>query len=455
MSSLALICQNMGAEVSGVDMAYYPPVSVKLKEEGIPCHPMEKFNCLIEKWKPDILITGNALNGKSEEAAAIVSGNIPYYSMPSFIEEFLLENKKSIVIAGTHGKTTTTTMFSELLTSIGENPSYMIGGIPEFSGTNAAYTGNDGYFIIEGDEYDTAFFDKGPKFFHYRPDISVITSIEFDHADIYDDLDKIFDNFRKLSEITEKKIILCKDYENNRKLYSFIPQEKLLTYSISDNSADIFIENNGREGVFMKFSAHMSGKTHDFKTPFFGNQNLMNLGALISFLYLEGFEFNQTLKNSFETMKGIKRRQECLGTINGGYIYSDFAHHPTAAELTLNSFRDFFPGKEIYIVFDPATNSNNLNIFEQKYTEVFFNADKVVIGHPPKLEKFPKEQRFSPDRVVRTINIHSDVPRAFYYEDVEDVVLWVKENSNENSVTVVMSNSGFNDFFTKISKYLK
>ncbi len=454
MSSLALICKDLKAQVKGVDLAYYPPVSTKLEEEGIPCYQMDQLNSLVNDWKPDIIIVGNALNGKSDEARFILESGLKYYSMPSFIEEFLIDIKKSVVIAGTHGKTTTTTMFSELLFSIGKNPSYIIGGIPDFSGTNASYKKGEGYFVIEGDEYDTAFFDKGPKFLHYKPSISVVTSIEFDHADIYDDLEKIFDNFKKLTEITEKKVILCKDYKNNGKLASLIPPEKLRTYSVSDPTADIFLEKTGREGGFMKFSALINGETHHFKTPFFGDQNLMNLGALISFLHLEGIEFDDSLKEGFETMKGIKRRQECIGSINGGLIYSDFAHHPTAAELTFNSFRQFFPDKEIYVIFDPATNSNNLNIFEQKYTEVFINADKVVIGHPPKLDRIPQEKRFSPQRIVKTINIHSGSEKAFYIKEVDDIISWINDNSNPDSVTVVMSNSGFYDFFTKIRSFL-
>jgi len=455
MSSLALICKDMGAEVEGVDLAYYPPVSTKLEEENIPCHTMDKFDYLTKEWSPDIVIIGNALNGKSDEAAFLLNSGLKYYSMPSFIEEFLVPGKTSVVISGTHGKTTTTTMFSELLSSIGRDPSYIIGGIPEFSGTNASYTYGDGYFVIEGDEYDTAFFDKGPKFLHYRPDITIITSIEFDHADIYDDLETIFENFRKLVDITRKKVILCRDYENNCKLEKFIPPEKLITYSTKDKSADVFIEKTGRDGLLMSFSAQIKGASYFLRSPFFGDQNLMNLGALVSFLYLEEFEFNDKLAASFEKMKGIKRRQELIGMVNGGAIYSDFAHHPTAAELTFNSFREFFPEKEIYVVFDPATNSNNLNIFELQYTEVFLNADKVVIGHPPKLEKFPEEKRFSPERVVKTINIHAEKEKAFYIENIDDIISWIKENSNSDSVTVVMSNSGFNDFFTKIKFLLK
>jgi UDP-N-acetylmuramate: L-alanyl-gamma-D-glutamyl-meso-diaminopimelate ligase len=455
MSSLALICKNLKAEVKGVDLAYYPPVSTKLEEEGILCYKMDKLQSLVKEWIPDIVIVGNALNGKGDEAAFLLESGLKYYSMPSFIEEFLIPGKTSVVISGTHGKTTTTTMFSELLSSIGKDPSYIIGGIPEFSGTNASYTQGEGYFVIEGDEYDTAFFDKGPKFLHYSPDIAIITSIEFDHADIYDNLETIFENFRKLIDITRKKVVLCRDYENNRQLEKFVPPEKLITYSTKDKSADVFVEKTGRHGLLMSFCAHIKGNTHCFETPFFGDQNLMNLGALVSFLYLEEFEFNDKLATSFEKMKGIKRRQELIGMVNGGAVYSDFAHHPTAAELTFNSFREFFPEKEVYVVFDPATNSNNLNIFEQKYTEVFIKADKVVIGHPPKLDRIAEEKRFSPVRVVKTINIHSDEKKAFYIQYVDDIIDWIKENSNPNSVTVVMSNSGFNDFFTKIKSVLE
>jgi len=192
VSSIALICKKMGAHVIGVDLAYYPPVSTKLKEENIPCHNMDRFFDIIENDKPDLIVVGNALGGKSKEAEFITKGTIPFYSMPSFMEKFLFDKKHPVVIAGTHGKTTTTTIFSELLTGIGRNPSYMIGGIPEFSGTNAAFSEDESYFVIEGDEYDTAYFDKGPKFLHYMPETSVVTSIEFDHADIYDSVDAIF-----------------------------------------------------------------------------------------------------------------------------------------------------------------------------------------------------------------------------------------------------------------------
>lgn len=452
VSSLALICKSQGAEVIGVDLAYYPPVSTKLEEENVRCYKMDRFYELVENEKPDIIVVGNALNGKSKEAEFIMNSDIPYYSMPSFIEEFLMPEKRSVVLSGTHGKTTTTTMFSEVLTDLGHEPSYVIGGIPDFSGTNAHFKPGAGYFVIEGDEYDTAFFDKGPKFLHYKPDVAIVTSIEFDHADIYDSIDKIFSNFKKLVEITTDKIILCLDFEFNRKLLSEIPNEKLFTYSVEDESADAFVFQKGRVENKMVFSVKFrDGEEFELKTPFFGKQNLMNLGSLVSFLKLEGMDLNSdAVKNSFAGMQGIKRRQELLGKINGGLIYSDFAHHPTAVDLTLGSFRDFFPEKEVYVIFDPATNSNNQNIFEDQYIEIFKKADKVVIGHPPKLDRFPPEKRFSPQRVISSINSSSQIEKAFYFKDIDDIINWVKANSSEKTVTVVMSNSGFYDFFTKI-----
>lgn len=451
MSSLALICKSQGAEVIGVDLAYYPPVSTKLEEESVRCYGMDQFYDLVDTEKPDIIVVGNALNGKSEEAEFILNSGIPYYSMPSFIEEFLLPSKRSVVLSGTHGKTTSTTMFSEVLTSLGKEPSYVIGGIPDFSGTNAHFKQGSGYFVIEGDEYDTAFFDKGPKFLHYKPDVTIVTSIEFDHADIYDSIDKIFSNFKQLTEITTDKVILCKDFEHNRLLAQMIPQERLFTYSVDDDSADAFAFQSGRDSNMMVFSVKFIDGEFKFKTSFFGKQNLMNLTALISFLKLEGFDLSSDeVKNAVAHMKGIKRRQELLGKINGGLIYSDFAHHPTAVDLTFESFREFFPEKKVFVIFDPATNSNNQNIFEDQYKNIFQKADKVVIGHPPKLEKFPPEKRFSPERVISGINESAGTEKAYYFKDIENTIDWLKNNSAEDTVTVVMSNSGFYDFFTKI-----
>ena len=455
VSSLALTCKKMGAEVIGVDLAYYPPVSTKLKEENIPCFGMDRFFEIIENDRPDLIVVGNALGGKSKEAEFITKGTIPFYSMPSFMEEFLFENKHPVVIAGTHGKTTTTTIFSELLDGIGKNPSYMIGGIPEFSGTNSAYSEEESYFVIEGDEYDTAFFDKGPKFLHYKPETSVITSIEFDHADIYDSVDAIFANFRKLVDITRKRVILCLDYAYNRKLLEFIPENKLFTYSTSDVSADAFVSFEKRVDNSMEFSVRFkNGKKFLFRSPLFGDQNLMNLGALVSFLQCEGFDLEdkKTLR-VFEGMKGIKRRQELIGRINGGLVFSDFAHHPTAVRLTLDSFIKFYPEKKVSVIFDPATNSNNQNVFEKEYTQIFKAAQKVVIGHPPKLNNFPPEIRFSPERVVGEINAEAGHEKAFYIKEIESVIKWLTENSSTDTVTVIMSNSGFYEFFTKIIPY--
>lgn len=454
VSSLAIICKRAGATVIGTDLEYYPPVSTKLEEEKIPCYGMEKFYDLVKDEKPDLIVVGNALNGKSEEAAFILKSDIPYYSMPSFMENFLLDGKSPVVISGTHGKTTTTTVFSEVLVGIGKNPSYMIGGIPEFSGTNAAFSEGAGYFVIEGDEYDTAFFDKGPKFLHYKPETTIVTSIEFDHADIYDSVDSIFKNFKKLVDITKKRVILSLDFDYNLKLRELIPAEKLFTYSISDKSADLFVKFEERHGKLMYFSATLkNGEKYFFETPLFGMQNLMNLGALVSFLKCEGFDLKDSkILETIRTLKGIKRRQEYLGSINGGLIYSDFAHHPTAVKLTLESFIDFFPEKKINVVFDPATNSNGQNVFEKQYTEIFKKADKVVVGFPPKAFKFPPENRFEPERVVATINAETP-DKAVYLKDINDTVNWVKTNSGENTVTVIMSNSGFDGFFGKIADF--
>jgi len=398
MSSVALNAKNIGAFVYGVDSAFYPPVSDILKENDIPYFEMTQFTEILEKNRPDIIVVGNALSGKSAEADIIRNSDIPYYSMPSFMETFLLPGHTSVVVSGTHGKTTTSSILSEFLTGCNQKTSYFIGGVPLFSGKNAHFE-DSGYYVLEGDEYDTAFFDKGPKFLHYMPDISIVTSIEFDHADIYNNLEEIYQNFLKLTKITKKKVAVCIDYETNRRLLSEIPEEKRWTYSISDKTADLYLEKIGREERFTVFRYFVKGKVKgEYLFPLIGNQNLMNLAALLSVKEIEEIEPEETLMNSvLKNIHPIKRRQEYLGKINGGLIYNDFAHHPTAVNLTLSGFADFFAEKKILAVFDPATNSNARNVFESGYKDAFEKADKIAIGKPPKAGSIPENERFSPE----------------------------------------------------------
>lgn len=455
VSSVALICQDLGANVIGTDLNYYPPVSDSLKRAGIACYPLTDLAGLIENEKPDIIVVGNALAGKSAEAEMILKSGIPYYSMPSFMEEFLFENHRNIVAAGTHGKTTTTTILSEVLCAMGEKVSYMIGGIPNFSMKNAQFE-ESGYFVIEGDEYDTAFFDKGPKFLHYKPDISIITSIEFDHADIYNNVEEIFENFKKLIKITSKKTILCIDFENNRKMLALFPRELFFTYSTKDKKADLFLEKTTVKERFTGFKYYVNGReSREFFTPYFGDQNLMNFAALMSVLELEKMAQNPKLFDAIKGLKGVKRRQEYLGKINNTPTYSDFAHHPTAVKLTLDGFRELFPEAKFNIVFDPATNSNSRNIFEKDYLECLSVADNILISKPAKLDRTPPEERFSPQRVAEAINAKKEHESAFFIPETDDVLKWLLEKSSlNNSVNIIMSNSGFGGLFDKLKQYL-
>jgi len=454
MSSLAITVKRLGAYVYGFDEAFYPPVSTALESEDIPLLKPEMIDDVIENDRPDIIVIGNALRGKSAEAMKLIDSGIDYYSMPSFMEEFLIPGHRSIVAAGTHGKTTTSTIISEFLSKHGMKPSYLIGGIPLFSMTNAAYE-KDGYFVIEGDEYDTAFFDKGPKFLHYKPDISIVTSIEFDHADIYSSIDAIFENFRKLVKITGKRVVISTDFENNRKLIGEFERDRFFTYSVENSDSDLFLKRDGMDGRRAIFSYYISNEPMgSFTVSLFGKQNLMNIAALLSFIHVEKIEIErgelQRILNSFE---GIKRRQEYLGTINSGLIFNDFAHHPTAVDLTLSGFRDAFPEREIFILFDPATNSNSRKLFEKRYESIFLKADKVVIGKPAKLDRVPPEERFSPVRVVDNIERNRG-DSAFYFEKSDDILRWLRDEMSENSIAVIMSNGSFSGLFNKLPQIL-
>ncbi len=452
MSSAALMAQKSGAVVSGVDNAFHPPVSDILERAEIKCFPMENFSGIMETNPPDMLIVGNALSGRSKEADIVRKTSIPVYSMPSFLETFLIGDKKSLVVAGTHGKSTTSTMISEYLFNSGSSPSYFIGALTGFSGTNAELDSGP-FFVLEGDEYDTAFFDKRPKFLHYQPFISIITSIEYDHADIYDSVDDIFSRFRELVEITRKRVIICSDCELNRKLVENCDRDKFFTYSMIDRNADLFAEKTGRTEKGLVFSVNVKGKTiENISIPMIGEQNILNCLSLISFLFCEEIlPDDNMLREKIGKIKGLKRRQEFLGTVNGGSIYSDFAHHPTAARLTTEGFRDFFREKKINVVFDPATNSNNQNVFEDEYISVFSTVDAFCLGRPPKLHRFPPEKRFRPEQVVKEVEKTTE---AAYCEKPEDVINWIKTYSGPDSVTIIMSNSDFSGVFKKLSSIL-
>ncbi len=456
VSSAALFAQRLGARVIGTDFAYYPPVSDALREAGIAEHPLTETIPLIEREKPDLVVVGNALSGKSPEAAYILSCGIPYYSMPSFLEEFLIPGHTSVVVAGTHGKTTTTTLIAEMLAALGRRPSYMIGGIPLFSMTNAAFEKN-GYFVIEGDEYDTAFFDKGPKFLHYRPDIGIVTSIEFDHADIYASLDAIFESFRKFTAIIKKKCILNIDFPNNRRLLTLFPRELFFTYAAGDPAADLFVRRTGNRGRFMTFRVRVGEwETPEFESPLFGEQNLMNLGALCAFLHIEGFDLSSPeVSAAIRGLHGVKRRQEYLGLLNGAPVYSDFAHHPTAVRYTFASFRELFGAKRYIVVFDPATNTNARNIFEEEYARIFTEADLFFIGKPAKTSGLSEEEKFNPERLCAAINRLKGYPAARFTPEVDQIIDALRTEANKESVVIVMSNGGFGGFFGKLVPYLQ
>ncbi len=452
MSSLALTLKKLGADVSGFDLAFYPPVSTLLEEAEITLFTPTEFENIMDTNPPDVVIVGNALNGKSREAEIVKTSKVPFYSMPEFMEKFLLPNHRNVVIAGTHGKTTTTTIFTEFLTKAKMNPSYFIGGVPLFSGKSSDFY-EKGYYFLEGDEYDTAFFDKGPKFLHYLPKITIITSIEFDHADIYSSVEEIYDRFKTLVDITKEKVILSIDYERNRNLIEAFGEKKFFTYSISDETANLYIKKIKTEGLTTCFNYSINGKFQEtLSVPMFGDQNLMNIGALLAFLHVEGIDFIDK-QPIFDSLKGIKRRQEFIGFLNGAMIFSDFAHHPTAARLTFDGFRKAFPDKKICVLFDPATNSNARKVFEDEYFEIFKDSDLFVTGSPAKLSRLKEgEEPFSSDRLVTKINNYSSSFKAFHINESERLIKFLKTKCDENYIAVIMSNGSFNGFMKDIEK---
>ena len=444
MGTLACMLQEAGYEVSGSDQNVYPPMSDFLKEKGIKL--FKGFDPDNINFKPDLVVIGNAVTKDNVEARAVIEQKIPYLSMPQALNKFFAKNKKVILVTGTHGKTTTASIMAYLLYVAGYDPSFMIGGI--LQNFNSSYhIGNGEYFVIEGDEYDTAFFDKGPKFMHYDPVITVNTGIEFDHADIFDDLDHIKEIFKNLLKKLEPNTLLIALNENKT-------LDEILEF------ANCRIEKFGMNSKFWSFNNYMvdSGKALfeiitpekeviKIKTSLMGKHNIMNMLAVACAARELGISGN-VLKTAFEKFSGIKRRQEIRGIKNGITIMDDFAHHPSAVRETVSAVKPFYKQGRIIAVFEPGTNTSMRNIFQAIYPESFTGADIVCIKEPSGIAKIPEKERLSAKQLVKDIAA-KDI-QAIYFQNTELIVNFVSKQAKKGDLVLVMSNKGFDNIHLKI-----
>lgn len=450
MASMAGILKEEGYHVTGSDENVYPPMSLLLKETGIEI--VKGYSAKNLDIMPDLVIVGNVITAKNPEAVRLSELKIPYISLPQALRHFAIGDRKPIVISGTHGKSTTSAMGAWILEKAGVDPGYMIGGVLNNFRSNFK-RGKGPYYVIEGDEYDTAFFDKGPKFLHYAPVITIITSIEFDHADIYRDLDHVISNFRKLIEIIPENGLLIangddpvvlKESEKAKcpvKLYGFSDGLHWQAVDIENikGETSVRIIREGKD--YLKVAGTL-----------YGRHNISNLLSVIALADSIGLK-PDIIRDAVSTFKGVKRRQEIRGEENDILVIDDFAHHPTAVEKTIEAVKDRYNERRIVAVFEPRSNSSRRRIFQDRYGMAFDLADIVFIPEPPLMDKVPENDRFSSVKLVETIR--SRGKDAYYCATGDQLLEEILDITEPGDVVLVMSNGSFDNIHEKLLNRLK
>ncbi len=445
MASLAGLLKKAGFNVSGSDTNIYPPMSTLLQNEEISILPGYKKSNITSNL--DLVIIGNAVSKDNEEVIAVQKSGIPYISFPQALARFFLEGRKSLVVTGTHGKTTTTSLLSWVFHATQQKPGFLVGGwLKNFDSNHQIPQGN--FFITEGDEYDTAFFDKGPKFLHYQPYAAILTSVEFDHADIYRDLDHIKDAFRKFVALIDPKGFLLIDFsDKNVKDVLINARCEIESYGFSPK-ADWSIRNYHYKSGHGNFDLNHHGKkVATFNLPMVGKHNAMNSAAVIAIAIKCGIPASQVVE-ALKSFKGIKRRQEIVGEKNGVMVIDDFAHHPTAIHLTLEAIKDAWPEHRIWAVFEPRSATSRRNIFQKELPTSFQLADCTLIAQLYAPDKIPEEDRLDLTQVVNSINLEGG--NAHLLPNTDAIIDFIVKNNESRDVIVVMSSGGFDGIHHKL-----
>jgi UDP-N-acetylmuramate: L-alanyl-gamma-D-glutamyl-meso-diaminopimelate ligase len=449
MATLAALLKHRGFEVQGSDQGVYPPMSDFLAAEGI--RAFEGYQAAHITSDLSLVIVGNAISRGNPELEEVLARKIRYCSLPEAIREHFLWGARSIVIAGTHGKTTTTSLTGWLLTAAGVDPTVLVGGIAlNFGNNGSSYRRGQGRdFVIEGDEYDSAFFDKTAKFLKYLPDIAVINNIEFDHADIYPDLDAVKLAFRRLMLLVPRTgmLFLGVDSEHARALKgdAISPVE---TFGL-DESADWVAYQlraaDGRQTFSVRHRAEYFGA---FELPLLGAHNVRNALAAIAVAHCVGISAT-TAAQGLKTFAGVKRRLEIVGRAGGVTVYDDFAHHPTAVAETLAAVRHAYPGRRVWAVFEPRSASSCRRVFQRDFARAFgeSGADETLIATVFR-SSLPEHERLSVGDLVK--DICAAGRRARHVGGVDSIIDTIVNERRDGDVVVVMSNGGFDGLHRKL-----
>jgi UDP-N-acetylmuramate: L-alanyl-gamma-D-glutamyl-meso-diaminopimelate ligase len=457
MASLAGMLQQRGFRVTGSDAAAYPPMSDFLAELGIPV--AQPFDARNLEPSPDLVVVGNAISRGNAELEHLLDHRIPFCSLPQLLHQEFLRGKEVLVVAGTHGKTTTTSMLAWIFHTAGMRPSFLIGGIAENFGSSF-HLGQGKHFILEGDEYDTAFFDKGPKFLHYFPDAAILTSVEYDHADIYKDLDAVETAFKRLVNLIPRRgrIIAfdgvagaaCDSPSLERCLSkAFCPVER---YG-SGARSEWRIANMKFDAERTSWSVLQNGRIwSDFEFPLAGEYNVWNATAAAALAADSGVS-KEDIAAALKMFKSVKRRLEVKAQINGITIIDDFAHHPTAIAGTLKALRERYPKSRLWAILEPRSNTLRRRVLQADLARSLALADEVVVAHAFRSEAVPENERLELPELAANIQNHGR--RARLAADADAIIDMVAPEMRGGDVVAILSNGGFGGIYDKLPARLR
>ena len=445
MGSIAAALHQRGFKVTGSDENVYPPVSIFLEKRGIVLK--EGYRAENIPADADVVVIGNAMKRGNPEVEAVLSRKLLYLSLPEVLRNYFLRGRHNLVVTGTHGKTTTTALLAWIMEKAGRKPSYLIGGLPKNLGQGARLNDSK-YFVIEGDEYDSAFFDKRSKFIHYLPELLIVNNIEFDHADIFNDLDEIKLSFRRLLNIIPQNgMVLVNGDDPNCVEVAKDCLAQMIEVGFSNNCAQRI-----RDVAYSTRASRFKLGEDNFEIPLIGEFNVRN--AAMAAMAARFYDVPKTkIDIAFKSFSGIARRQEVRGEARGVKVIDDFGHHPTAIAYTLQALRHRFRGHRLWAIFEPRSNTTRRAVFQRQLPDALKLADGVFISQVARLEQIPEEERLNPEAVVDAI-ARAGHP-AFYEQSADAIVDRIVPMLRAKDVVVVFSNGGFDDIHEKLLKRLK
>jgi UDP-N-acetylmuramate: L-alanyl-gamma-D-glutamyl-meso-diaminopimelate ligase len=451
MAPVAGMLKERGFHVTGSDVNVYPPASTLLDSLGIRWN--EGFREENLRPAPDLAVVGNIVARGNPEIEYVLDEKIPYCSMPQLLEEYFIPGHTSIVVAGTHGKTTTTAMLAWIFQVAGRRPDFLVGGVLRNFKEKSYGLGGGEEFIIEGDEYETAFFDRGPKFLHYHPDELILTSLEYDHADIFPDLAAIALQFRRLVNLVPRRgrILIWGESPELRETAAkaFCPLETFgLTPECHWYAGDILWQDSATE-----FRVVFRGsEVTRIRVPAAGRHNVLNALAAVALAYGRGVEC-EAIEQALATFEGVRKRMEIKGEARGVLVVEDFAHHPTAIRVTLEAARTRWPGRKLWAAMEPRSNTMRRKIFQDVLPEALMIADAVLIGPVNRAQLLGEQERLSPEQIADSLLERGRPAKAF--ESADEIAEYLADNAKSGDLVMVLSNGSFDGLSGKLLEKFK